>query len=361
MKKIILSILLLALPMLASAYDVEIDGIYYNLNSEENTAEVTNGIYFYSGPVDIPEKFTYEGVDYSVTSIEESAFCDCTGLTSVTIPYSVTSIGKSAFAGCTDLVSVHITDLDSWCNISFGDGISNPLYFAHRLYLNGEEIKELVIPKSITNIERWVFCGCSSLLSVFIPNSVITIEEGAFFDCSCLKSVTIPNSVTRIGSRCFLGCTGLTSVTIPKSVTNIGNAAFYQCSSLTSVIIPNSVTSIGRNAFFNCTGLISVFSKMEDPCYIGSSCFPDDVFNNVTLNVPKGTIDKYKTTDYWNKFVHIIEEGESSGICLTNHEYNYTTKKLEHYDANGKIINSPQKGLNIIRMNDGTVKKVVVK
>ena len=104
MKKIITSFLLLALPLLASAYDVQIDGIYYNLIPKGNAAEVTcqkydasiYPFYFsdYSGVVTIPDKFTYKGMEYSVNAIADCAFYGCSGLISVTIPNSVTSIGK---------------------------------------------------------------------------------------------------------------------------------------------------------------------------------------------------------------------------------------------------------------------------
>jgi len=150
-----------------------------------------------------------------------------------------------------------------WCKTAFNGSYSNPLYYAHHLYLNGEEIKDLVIPNSVTSIEDWAFNGCSSL----------------------------------------------TSVTIPNSVTSIGKWAFDYCSGLTSVTIGNSVTSIGDNAFLYCRSLTSVISKMENPCSINSDCFPQDVFYNTTLYVPKGTTDKYKSKDYWSKFL-FIEEGE---------------------------------------------------
>ena len=121
--------------------------------------------------------------------------------------------------------------------------------------------------------------------------------------------MVIPNSVNTISSRAFIGCTSLTSVTIPNSVTSIGERAIYGCSGLTSVTIGNSVTSIGNYAFQYCTGLTSVISKMENPCRIDENCFNQDVFYNTTLYVPKGTTDKYKSTDYWSRFV-FIEEGE---------------------------------------------------
>ena len=85
----------------ASAYDVKIDGIYYNLNSEGKTAEVTkNWEDKYSGEVVIPSSITVEGQEYTVKSIGNAAFRDCSGLTSVDIPNSETSIGNIAFKNC---------------------------------------------------------------------------------------------------------------------------------------------------------------------------------------------------------------------------------------------------------------------
>ena len=134
------------------------------------------------------------------TSIRNSAFYDCSGLTSVTIPNSVTSIGDWAFAYCTGLTSIEI-------------------------------------PNSVTSIGDRTFFGCSGLTSVTIPNSVASIGYGVFYGCSGLTSVTIPNSVTSIGDWAFAYCSGLTSVTIPNSVTSIGDWAFSGCSGLTSVTI----------------------------------------------------------------------------------------------------------------------------
>ena len=198
----------------------------------------------------------------SVTTIGNGAFWDCTGLASVTIPNSVTSIGDFAFFGCTSLTRVDISDIGAWCNISFGYGNSNPLYYAKNLYLNGELVTDLVIPNNATSIGNYAFSGCTGLTSVEIPNSVTTIGDFAFSGCTGLTSIEIPNSVTSIGYSAFSNCTGLTSIEIPNSVTTIGKYAFWGCTSLTRVVIPNSATSIGYFAFEGCTNL-TIYCEAE--------------------------------------------------------------------------------------------------
>ena len=150
--------------------------------------------------------------DGSVTSIGNSAFRNCTGLTSITIPKSVTSICENAFKGCTRLTSI-------------------------------------TIPESVTSIGNCAFEECRGLTSITIPKSVTSIDYCAFEDCTGLTSITIPESVTSIGNSAFKGCKGLTSITIPESVTSIGQSAFYGCKGLTSITVPDSVTSIGKRAF----------------------------------------------------------------------------------------------------------------
>ena len=151
---------------------------------------------------------------------------------------------------------------------------------------------------------------------------VTTIDDGAFSGCKELTSVTIPSSVTSIGGSAFEGCTGLKTVSFGSSlksedssgVTEIGEYAFYGCSSLTSVIIPGSVTSIGNEAFNECNSLVTVTSLIEEPFAISTNVFSENTQKKGTLYVPKGTVEKYKTTAGWKEFLHIVTEGSSTGI-----------------------------------------------
>ena len=353
----------------ASAYDVEVDGIYYNYIAEGKAVEVTYGDIKQSGDVVIPSTITVDGKDYDVVGIGNYAFSGNENVTSVSIPKTITTIGQDAFSNCNP-TSVYINDLEAWCNINFVSQYSNPIYGQSvdcgNLFLNGELVTDLVIPStitkindyafnrcdciesltipnSVTSIGRWAFWACENLKSVNLPNSIRSIEEAAFAACYNLTSVIIPNSVTSISSYAFAHLRNLSSLTISSSLSTIKENTFMNLTSLKTLIIPGSVNTIYREAFEGCSELKSVvFENNNYYLYMYENVFKncrkietvtcystnppttrEDIFNGVYINyatliVPQTALDKYKNTYPWNKFGTIKTiEGTERNKCST--------------------------------------------
>ena len=195
----------------------------YTITTQNNSVTITglNPNNQFSGNLSIPNKIKGK----PVTRIDDQAFRNCTGLTSITIGNSVIGIGKEAFWSCTGLTSITIgngvTGIGNW---AFKSCI--------RLTTVNWNATECV---SAGTLDYPIFNGCSNLATVNIGDSVKLISSSAFCGCATLKSITIPDSVTSIGYQAFRNCTGLASVTIGNSVTSIGERAFSRCTELTSI------------------------------------------------------------------------------------------------------------------------------
>ena len=341
MRKLSLFILMMLLPMLASADNVEINGIYYYLDAETKQAAVMPGNWDfwegsvddgrYSGEIIIPESVKYEDVNYSVTyislafynckgltsvtipnsvtTIGNDAFHGCTGLTSVTIPNSVTSIGNGAFERCTGLTSVTIPsgeigknafeDCEGLTSVIVGDGVT---YIGKNAFADCSNLASIVIGRGVSSIEGAdVFYGCTSLISIDVAeeNIYYTSVDDVLFtkDMTTLvyyplaknaTSYSIPNGVTSIGKRAFGNCNSLTSVTFANSIISIGDYAFFECSGLTSVIIPDNVTTIGEFAFY---GTPWNDNLPDGLIYLGKVLYRyNGKINNTGIEIEKGTV-----------------------------------------------------------------------
>ena len=389
------------------AEDFSVGGIYYNYLDGNNVEVTYRGDDYdsyrneYAGEVIIPSTVTHNGTTYSVTSIGDEAFYNCSSLTSITIPNSVTSIGNQAFNHCSSLTSpvynAHcfaymptsfegayvipegikqiaggaFYDCRSLTSVTIPNSVTSIGYeaffrcisltsvtipnsvtsigeYAFRLCTS---LTSVTIPNSVTSIGSGVFAWCQSLTSVTIPNSVTSIGNYAFLDCSSLTSVTIPNSVTSIGGRAFSRCYSLTSITIPNSVTSIGDKAFYYCSSLTSITIGNSVTSIGKQAFDDCSSLTSIICLGTTP--------PDasDLGANTStckLIVPHSAYNAYLRHAYWGQFLNIVADSWVVILNTNNNQWGEVAGGGMYTDNTTITITAtPYDGYSFLRWSDG--------
>lgn len=206
-----------------------------------------------------------------------------------------------------------------------------------------------------------------------------------------MRSIIIPNSVTEIGYSAFEGCSSLSSVSIGNSVKTISAKAFSGCTSLNSVTIPSCVTRISYNAFE--TDLVTVVSLIKNPFQIegkssSKKVFSLNTFNNATLYVPAGTIDKYKATMGWKDFLFIEERSDISDnvtqiqakdIFIQSNGSTIIVSGVEGntliciYDTDGKLVGSAKASsettnidttlrlgdIGIVKIGDNVMKVVV--
>ena len=375
-KNKLLTIAMLLCSISVSAYDFEVDGLYYYITSEPDlTVGVTYRVsYKYTGEVVIPESITYKNTVYSVTSIGSSAFNECSGLTSITIPNSVTSIGYNAFDGCTRLA-----------NITIPNSVTT---IRDNAFQNCKSLTSITIPNSVTSIGGEAFKECSGLTNITIPNSVTNIGYGAFSQCRELTNITIPNSVTKIGLDAFSNCTGLMSMVveegnntydsrencnaiihtknnelifgcqstvIPNSVTSIGTSAFWGCTGLTNITIPESVTSIEEFAFCGCSSLTSIVID-KSVTFIGIKAFVDcwnlkTVINLSEMAISKGSESNGKVAYYATEVINA--DGQVGNFFFTTTQGTHSLiYYLKNKDDKEIVLPDNYKGENYEIGND---------
>ena len=201
----------------------------------------------------------------NLKTIGRSAFYNCSGFKgSLTLPNSVTTIGSSAFELCSGFTSLKLSDALSVIPSNAFDRCTS---------LSGI----LVIPNSVTEIGNRAFYSTGFNGTLTLSSNLKTIKDYAFYGCSKFTgSLTLPNSVTTIGVVAFEGCSGFTNLTLSNALSVIPERAFFKCTSLSgNLVIPNSVTEIGNNAFNGCTGFNGTLTLSSNLKTIGDNAFCD--------------------------------------------------------------------------------------
>ena len=284
----------------------------------------------------------------SVTSIGVAAFKYCSGLTSVTIGNSVTSIGKSAFSNCSGLkkAEFNCSEIQDWFSES--------------------SIEEIVIGNSVTSIGNYAFYGCTSLKKLRIEDGTETLSlgyisiyngntsyRGVFCNCP-LETIYLGRNISYDENLMTYGYfsqknDALTSVTIGNNVTRIRGEEFSRNSNLANIVIGNSVESIGRYAFEYCSGVTNIHLLGKTPPTVGSDNFTQSQYTDITIYVPTGTLETYKTADTWKNFWDIREEDTTE------------TPEEEVKKCATPLITYNNSGLDIASETDGSEIRTTIK
>lgn len=292
----------------------------------------------------------------SVSEIIQEAFYNCRHLKTLVLPLRLKSVNGHHFSNCDSLYSISVDEKNPYL-CSDGSALYNKdkseLVFVYHT------VRKMSIPSSVTKIGDYAFYNCTNLTSIELPSGVTEIGDYAFYNCTNLSSLTLPSGVKEIGFSAFQGCKSLTSVTIPSGVKYISSFTFRDCESLRFINLPSDLKYIGEEAFEGCTGLTSIYAFMEKPCEIDETTFENETIINATLYVPKGSLLDYWDDNQWKKFMN-IEEFDVTSIGSLNTNVN-DVQEVSRYSDNGQRLNTPVKGLNIVKYNNGTVKKIMVK
>lgn len=217
-------------------------------------------------------------------------------------------------------------------------------------------LKSINIPESVQKIGLRAFLGCSSLKSMKLPIGITEIKSGLLSGCTNLTSIDIPYTTEEIGHNAFSKCTSLKSIELPYSLNNMGISVFYGCTALTSVTIPKNIRYINDYTFYGCNSLKSIYALNPQGIGIKGKPFEEYTQSQCTLYVPKGSMYNYQCWEEWYAFNHIVE---FSPTGINGVHSSAERREVERYDASGRRLTSPTKGLNIVRFNDGTTRKVM--
>lgn len=269
--------------------------LYYTINADQKSVTVTQGPSSYTGTlIEIPATVTYQGKEYTVTTIGYQAFQQ-TKISEVIMPNTITEIESYAFN------SSEVGNVTFSKNLKkIGDYAFNNTNLQHVELFDGLEaignwafkcgdyrkgINTLNLPNSVSTIGSYAF-AYNSFTFLKIPESIEKIETHAFDYCNKMDSVVLPSNLRIIDESAFANCFSIRYIKFPSTLIEIGESAFNGCMNLQSIVLPDNVLYVGNRAFEDCTNLVDfTFSaKMKE---IPEHCLS---YNSKLVNVtiPEG-------------------------------------------------------------------------
>lgn len=321
-------------------------------------------------------------IQEDVTHIKDKCFQGNKQIVKVILPKSIESIGAYAFADCSALEQV---DFPSTLN-RIGENAFN----------NCSSLKDFSLPDNISSIYDFAFSGCGRVSSIHIPASIVHIGEGAFANCSNLKSIevdseneyysskdgllfnknfswlyqcpggidkiSLPESIVTISSYAFDGCKLIENVRLPNTVKSIREMAFRNCENLYSIILPSSVTDIREETFVGCPMIEEIYCCWQTPIVASTDIFDAQVYENAILYYPEGRLSEYQSKDCWKNFLlmHPFDCSEFTGVEFIDAPER-DKKVIGIYNIQGHSVSSDYKGIKIIKLSDGKVRKLLSK
>lgn len=322
-----------------------------------------------------------------------NAFAGCNSITSVSIPSSVEELGSNIFTNDINLTDVCIEDgsslLKKWRNEPYTFPVFNGLNLKS-LYIGRDidsncffvncSIEKLLVSKMVNKLDP-IFKNCQYISNItiedsnkplvissqFIPDRGLSTlylgrDINAMYNSSVfgvdIKELEIGPNVIEIYGGLFKDCIELNEVIIPEGVRIIGDKSFYGCSSLEQITLASSITKMGSECFDGCERLKKIISYIVNPSYhynYLSSNFTNYTYENVPIYIPVNSTPYYDASNWDFKNIY---EMESTDIIIN---VSIADEPLKYYSINGQQLASPSKGINIIKMSDGTSKKIIVK
>lgn len=371
---------------------VLVNGIYYDIDSEKQTAKVTFKPYdddpdgwmyypkdsLYVGEVVIPSEFTYDGLEYAVNLVGDNAFAGSELMTTLQLPASVVSFGSSCFSLCKALYSVSVDaenpKFQSYRGIVYEKG-NLSLFFAPRALSGTVELLE-----GIKEIPSSAFQYCT-LAAIAIPNSVEVIGDGAFNSCSELVDVQFGTGLREIARDAFSQCRYLQILDFSETqLESIGLAAFMDCVDLNIVYLSDCLVTIGRNAFRDCDligiSLPATLKTIDENAFLGCERMTT-VINNSSLKIEPGSeangcVGLYLPVENTNSFDLNSKRPYLKQVDQTVYIYNVEGEKVKVYDLTGRVLYRTEnatgdlhlklekKGLYIVELGD-EIKKITLR